>query len=98
MKTYRAIFCWLYTHWLANITSEGSVLVRVLDASIGSHCKYCMSARGILLGFGLGLLSAGDVWRIIVGAALIIVVAAMTIGERSGWCDLPDEEPKDETK
>lgn len=57
-----------------------------------------MSARGILLGFGLGLLSAGDVWRIIVGAALIIVVAAMTIGERSGWCDLPDEEPKDETK
>jgi len=98
MKLYRAIFCWLYTHWLSRVTEKGDVLVRVLDATIGSHCKYCMSARGIMLGFGLGLLSTGEVWRVVTGAALIVVVAAMTIGERSGWCDLPDEEPKDEIK
>ena len=95
MKTYRAIFCWLYTHWLSRITEKGDVLVRVLDATIGSHCKYCMSARGILLGLGLGLLSAWDIWRIIAGVTLIAAVAAMTIGERSGWCELPDEAPNE---
>ena len=94
MITYRKIFCWLYTNWLAQLGKDGSVLVRTLDFVIGSHCKYCMSARGILLGAGLALLTHSSWYGIVTGLVLLATVAAMTIGERSGWCELPDEDSK----
>jgi hypothetical protein len=53
---------------------EGAPLVRLLDAAFGSECKYCMTTRALVCGFGLGV---GGV----IGSALVITAIVLTVFE-----------------
>ena len=85
------LFCTLYYSWLTHFVQPGSVLVRLMDATLTSKCKYCMACRAFLMGAGAALLYPH--WA--VGLVLILTAVGLTWGERLWLCDpLPTEDPK----
>ena len=85
----KRLFCSLYYSWLMHFVQPGSVLVRLMDATLTSTCKYCMACRAVLLGAGVVLLFTQ--WA--VGLLLISIAVGLTWGERLWLCDPPT--PKD---
>ena len=74
-------FCWLYDQWLSKAVNERSdPLVRLLDTLFGSECKYCMAARCLAFGVGLGMFN----W---LGLILMALAILMTLGERYWLCN-----------
>lgn len=67
-------YAWAEKHWFAKLMYPGAPLVRLLDASVGSQCKYCMAFRALMVGFGLGF---GGV----TGAILVIGALVLTLVE-----------------
>jgi hypothetical protein len=67
-------YAWAEKHWFAKLVYVGSPLVRLLDASVGSECKYCMAFRALMVGFGLGI---GGV----AGAFLVVSALVLTLVE-----------------
>ena len=62
----------LEVFWFSHLVYTNAPLVRALDATIGSNCKYCMASRGVMLGAGIGL--ANWVGVLFVLAALILTL------------------------
>lgn len=70
-KVFSRIKKWGYDH----IVYEGAPLVRWLDKCFGSECKYCMAARALVCGIGLGMAD----W---LGLTMIAVAVGLTFFER----------------
>ena len=90
MKSLKSLFCALYSRWMATAVQPGSWLVRAMDATITSQCKYCMAARAVILTAGVFLLYF--LWWL--GALLIFTAVALTWGERYWLCTPPQGETK----
>ena len=85
------LFCTLYYSWLTHFVQPGSVLVRLMDATLTSKCKYCMACRAFLMGAGVALLYPHEA----VGLVLILTAVGLTWGERLWLCNpLPIEDSK----
>lgn len=90
---FSKIFCWLYFQWIARaIGSKNAPLVKALDLLFGSECKYCMSTRAFIAGFGAGLLFVGSFLSFFSGMGLIALAVALTLGERYWLCKKEDHE------
>ena len=73
-------YAWLEKQWFDKLVYTDSPLVRSLDFSIGSECKYCMATRALILGLGYGLTASGGVLGY-VGAALVLLALLLTLAE-----------------
>jgi hypothetical protein len=52
----RKAYCWLETKFLRTFVDQPTDwLVRAIEYTVGSKCKYCMTLRGFTLGLGLAL-------------------------------------------
>ena len=76
------LYAWLEHHWFARLVYECSPLVRMLDATVGSECKYCMACRATMVGVALGLVVA-DVSFVWVSALLAAAAVVLTFFERT---------------
>ena len=88
MNTFKTLGCkaysWLEKHWFAKIMYPGAPLVKLMDWTIGSECKYCMAFRAVMIGFGLGFclgfgLGIGGVF----GVVLVIAALLLALFERT---------------
>ena len=73
---FRRICCQLYAAaevlWFSKLVYPGAPLVRLLDWSVGSTCKYCMASRALMVGFGLGL--GGVIGYAVAAAGVLLAV------------------------
>lgn len=69
-RAYAAVELFGYAY----LVYPNSLLVRVLDKTVGSKCKYCMAVRALIVGFGLGF----GGW---LGVALVAVAVGLTVIE-----------------
>ena len=75
-------YAWLEKHWFDKLVYTNSPLVRVLDFTTGSECKYCMATRALILGLGFGLaVSCGLSGA--VGVVLMLLAVFLTLAENS---------------
>jgi hypothetical protein len=73
-------FCWLYEQWLSKfVDSKDDWLVKVIDATVGGKCKYCVAVRAFLLGASFCL-------PLVPSLIVQALVVAMTLGERYWLC------------
>ena len=81
-------FCYVSNIWLHTVVgSSKSPVPKIMDFLWGSDCKYCMSVRVGLAGFGTAAAIFGGIPATIFGLALIVVSIALTMGERYWNCD-----------
>lgn len=66
-------YAWAEKHWFAKLVYEDAPLVRLLDFTAGSKCKYCMAVRAGMIGFGLGFGGLIGVFCIV--AAVLLALA-----------------------
>lgn len=62
------------TMWFSKLVYHGAPLVRFLDATTGSSCKYCMACRALMLGAGVALFN-------VAGLVLIALAIGLTFFE-----------------
>lgn len=72
-------YAWAEKHWFAKLVYPGAPLVRLLDATVGSSCKYCMAVRALMVGAGCGV--GGWVGYGLVLAALLLTAVELTCKE-----------------
>lgn len=83
---FKKLFCWFYSQWLSKFVDDKTdPLVILLDALVGSSCKYCMAVRAIMVGSGFGLLAAGH-WGL--GLSIMLLAFLFTLGERHWLCEV----------
>ena len=75
-------FCFFYKLFLSKLVdSKDDPLVRLIDFTAGSTCKYCLALRFGMICGGIGLFN----WW---GLGLIVTAILLTIGERKWLCDV----------
>jgi hypothetical protein len=69
------LFGWAKNKGYEHLIYPGAPLVKTIDFLFQSECKYCMSLRAMVFGFGLALTN----W---LGLALILAAVGLTVFER----------------
>lgn len=77
-------YAWAEKHWFAKLVYVDSPMVKAMDAMMGSKCKYCMAARALMFGLGLGLAVSGG-FAALIGLILIVAAFLLTQAE-SNFC------------
>jgi len=76
------LFCYIHKLFLSKLVdSKDDWIVRLIDFTSGSTCKYCTALRFGMICGGIGLFN----WW---GLGLIITAILLTIGERKYLCDV----------
>lgn len=73
-KTYKAA----EDMWFSKLVYSNAPLVRLLDATTGSSCKYCMACRAFMIGAGVVLFNA---------FGLLLVLAAIGLTYFEHFCE-----------